>query len=283
MRFIRSLRGVHPRGIMAGDSATIRQEPEPDHFFLGRLPDRMPDGGPRYKETPPDPYAVPVAEPFNAVTASFFLVIVLAWGWRLWGRFGRYPFLTACGPILLAGGVGGTLYHAFRTQRAYFLLDVIPIQVLGLAGAVYLMVRLGRALGVWRVAGTAVGLLALFALMNAVFFNLLRGLNPNLPVNMAYASLALIVLLPLLAVLVRTRFRHAGWVAGALASFAIAWFCRLVDNTPVVDLPMGTHWLWHTFGAMATWALIEYFYRIEGERLDDTDEKEAVPQLRGNG
>src|SRR5690349_15240074 len=107
---------------MAGESMTTTQEPEPDHFFLGRLPDRLPDGGPRYKETPPDPTLVSVAEPYNAVTAALFLVIVLAWGWRLWGRFGRYPFLAACGPILLAGGIGGTLYHAFRTQRAYFLL-----------------------------------------------------------------------------------------------------------------------------------------------------------------
>ena len=54
------------------------------------------------------------------------------------GPVRQYPFLTACMPILLAGGIGGTLYHAFRTQRAYFLLDVIPISLLGLAGAIYL-------------------------------------------------------------------------------------------------------------------------------------------------
>ena len=33
------------------------------------------------------------------------------------------------------------------------------------------------------------------------------------------------------------------------------------------DLPMGTHWLWHTFGAITTQLVTEYFYRIEGKPL----------------
>lgn len=230
------------------------------------LTDRLPDGGPRYKETPPDPAAVRLAEPYNAVTAEFFILIVVFWVGRLWGRFGRYPFVTCCMPILLAGGIGGTLYHACRTQKAYFLLDVIPISLLGVAGAIYLTIRLGRSLGVWRVLGVAAGLIAAYVLVNVVLFQLAPTSIRNLRVNLSYASLALIILVPLVVVLVRTRFRHVGWVAGGLASFGIAWFCRLVDGTPWDSLPMGTHWLWHTFGAITTLALIEYFYRIEGER-----------------
>jgi hypothetical protein len=260
---------------------------EPDHFFLGKVGDRMPDGGPRYRETPPDPTAVPIAEPFNAVTASFFILIVLFWGWRLWGRFARYPFLTACMPILLAGGVGGTLYHAFRTQRAWFLLDVIPISLLGIAGAVYLTVRLGRALGPWKVLAVAVGLIAAYVFVNGVLFRVvLRAENPNLRVNLSYASLALVLIVPLAVVLVRTRFRHFGWVATALASFGVAWFCRLVDGGTYDPFRMGTHWLWHTFGAITTLAITEYFYLLELERVDDrapverlcdTDEEEVSP------
>jgi hypothetical protein len=265
--------------------------PEPDHFFLGKVGDRLPDGGPRYKETPPDPTAVPIAEPFNAVTASFFVLIVLFWAWRLWGKFARYPFLTACMPILLAGGIGGTLYHAFRTRRAWFLMDVIPISLLGIAGAVYLTVRLGRALGAWRVLAVAVGLIAAYVFVNGVLFRtVLRAENPNLRVNLSYASLALVLIVPLAVVLIRTRFRHFGWVATALVSFAVAWFCRLVDGTPWGDLPMGTHWLWHTFGALTTLAITEYFYLLELERVDDrapverladTDEEDLDPSSTG--
>ncbi|MFO0851726.1 MAG: hypothetical protein U0871_24650 [Gemmataceae bacterium] len=239
-----------------------------DHFLVGRLPDRMPDRGPRYKETPPDhhaPTAPPVAEPWNAVTAALFVVIVIGWVVRLRGRLRDYPFLAGCLPILLAGGVGGTLYHAYRTRLAYFLLDVIPIQLLGLAGSIYLTTRLVHGAKLWRVLGIAVGLLVVFAAVNEGLFRLLNLPLRNLRVNLNYAALALIILVPLGVVLVRTRFRHVGWVAGGLASFAIAWFCRLIDGTPYDTLPMGTHWLWHTFGAVTTQATMEYFYRIEGE------------------
>src|SRR5262245_5782442 len=98
----------------------------PDWGFL--TAGRMPDGGPRYAETPPDPYAPDApfpAEPWNALTASVFIVIALAWAWRLRGRYRDYPFLCWCLPILLAGGIGGTLYHATRTSVVLFLLDVV--------------------------------------------------------------------------------------------------------------------------------------------------------------
>ena len=77
-------------------------------------PERLGDGGPRYLETPADPYAIDapfVAEPFNAVTASFFILICAVWAWRLRGRYRRFPFLVCCLPILLAGGRGLGLKH----------------------------------------------------------------------------------------------------------------------------------------------------------------------------
>jgi hypothetical protein len=83
--------------------------------------------------------------------------------------------------------------------------------------------------------------------------------------------LAVVVLTPVGLVLVRTRFRHAGWVVAGVISFAIAWFFRLVDRDPflVTELPMGSHWLWHTFGAITTALIVEYFYLVEGERITD--------------
>lgn len=252
----------------------------PDHFLVGRLPkgDRLEtDGGPRYQETPPTavligPNPPEIAEPYNAVTASFFIVIAAVWGWRVVrAGVGRRLFVASCLPILLVGGIGGTLYHAFRSRFVYFLLDVIPISLLGLAGSIYLLVRIGRRAGWERVAGYAVGAVAVYLFCNGVVFRLLpeRLLTdaPHLRVNLSYASLALLVLIPLGFVLGRTRFRHGGLVLAALVSFGIAWFCRLVDGAGVVDLPMGTHWLWHSFGALTTALMIEYFFRLEREAV----------------
>ncbi len=232
----------------------------------------MPDSGPRYKETPADPYApdaASIAEPWNTATAFLFVILVGYWVWRLRGRFREHVFLTACLPILFTGAVGGTLYHATRTSQLFFLLDVIPISILGLLAAVYLIVRLTVSVGVVRTGIPAIGLIIFYLFVNTVLFRLLYFPNPNLRVNLSYASLALLLLCPLLVVLVRTGFRHANWVWGALCSFSIAWFCRLVDNQPLGDLPMGTHWLWHIFGAVTTFAIMEYFYNLETEPIPD--------------
>ena len=61
--------------------------------------DRLADGGPRYTETPAEPDAPDArfpAEPWNAVTASLFVVVALAWLVRLRGRYRGYPFLMSC-------------------------------------------------------------------------------------------------------------------------------------------------------------------------------------------
>ena len=237
-------------------------------------PERLADGGPRYLETPADPYAPEapfVAEPFNAVTASFFILICAVWGWRLRGRYRQFPFLVCCLPILLAGGIGGTLYHAFRTQLAYFLLDVIPIQLLGLASSIYLAIRIGRTFGMLKVGLIALAILAAFVFVNGLLV-LVPPTIPTLRISLNYASLAAIILIPVVITLVRSRFAHAGFVWAGLGSFAIALFFRFVD--PYSPLQMGTHWLWHTFGAICTAFVIEYFYRVErGERSSPAPDK----------
>jgi hypothetical protein len=245
---------------------------QPDWALLTR--DRLPDRGPRYTETPADPYAPDapfIAEPWNAVTASFFIWIVFAWLWRLRGRYGQYPFLMCCMPILLAGGIGGTLYHALRTHSLYFYLDVIPIFVLVVAGGVFLAVHLWGRRGWWYIVG---GFAAYFG-FTAFFFFVIAPLpwvarltsDPRgLSINVSYAALACVVLMPLFWTLIRTRFRHGGWVVAGVVSFVIAWIFRLVDRDIGPYLAMGSHWLWHTFGAITTVLIVEYFYLVEGEQ-----------------
>jgi hypothetical protein len=245
----------------------VPERAQPDLLLLHPSPDRLPDWGPRYSETPADPLAhnAPFpAEPWNTVTATFFVAIVFVWLYRLRKCWRNFPFVLSCLPILLAGGIGGTLYHATRSSAIFFLLDVIPISLLGLAGAIYLTWRLGRQMSRKRLALYAMGLLIVYLGVNFAI-RLVPNPPKNLPVNLSYASLAVVILLPMLGVLMRTGFRHGHLVLAGLACFGIAWFCRLIDNTPAVSLPMGTHWLWHTFGAITTVLMFEYFTRLEQE------------------
>ncbi len=249
-----------------------------DQFLLQPQPDpqqRLTDGGPRYQETPYDPLTLApgrVAEPYNTVTAAFFIVIVMVWVVRLRDRYQQFAFLTCMLPILLAGGIGGTLYHAFRTRKLYFLLDVVPISLLGIAGSVYLTLCLGRGVGFLKVGLIALGIIGAYAATNAFVFRSINWPNPNLRVNLSYLSLAIVLVVPMIATLVRTQFRHVGWMLAGLACFAHAWFFRLVDNTGLVNIPMGTHWLWHTYGAACTVFIFEYFYRLMQDSLANSVE-----------
>jgi hypothetical protein len=239
-----------------------QQTAEPDLGMVANV--ELHDRGPRYTETPPDPYAPDaplIAEPWNAVTASFFIVIAVVWLVRLRGRTNDFPFLFMCLPILLGGGIGGTLYHGLRTQQFYFWLDVIPIQILALAGAVFIAIKMWKRRGWFYLAGAIVVYLGISSLL----FTLVLPQSRTLAVNLNYAALAAMVVLPISVRLVTTRFRHAQWFGTGLLAFAIAWFFRRWDEFAGPYMPMGSHWLWHTFGAISTALVIEFFYKVEGE------------------
>jgi hypothetical protein len=229
--------------------------PEPDKPNP-LLHDRLADWGPRYTETPSGepPFSLSVAEPWNTVSAALFIVLVLIWIGRVRGIFRQLPFFSCCLPILLVGGIGGTLFHATRASPIFFLLDIVPIYGLGLLVALFLWIRLGPRLSYLLGMVACLGLLQIWGQWQ---------LPTQWAVNLSYGSLALIVLLPLGLLLVRSRFRHAQWIYASLSFFVLAWVCRITDV--LRPLPMGTHWLWHLFGAATTWTLGEYIYRVEGE------------------
>jgi len=218
--------------------------------------DRLADNGPRYVETD---FSRVIVEPCNAITASFFIVIAAYWLWRLWGDFRRHPFVTICIPVLLAGGLGGTLFHALRRYPVFFFLDVIPIGLLVVMGSIYLWIRLRPR--VWHC-------LVLIAILLTFPMLFVLHVETHVAIVIHYAMLALLVLIPVTIVLIRTRGRHANLIKLTLVCFAFALLFRFIDPLSAPVLPgIGTHWLWHTFGALTTTILAEYFFRLETEPI----------------
>jgi len=118
---------------------------------------------------------------------------------------------------------------------------------------VYLWTRLGR-MG-W------LGLIAvpLFLLTQPLAFGYMpRGWA----MNGAYALLALMILMPALLALRKRRFRDGGLLVAAVLCFGLALLARLADRHSGAWLPMGTHWLWHLFGAGASQAVALFLYRL---------------------
>src|SRR5262249_45205224 len=142
--------------------------------------------------------------------------------------------------------------HAFRVSPVFLVMDVAPIFVLGLAASVYLWLRVSPRW--WQV----VLVLVVFLLLQTLGI----GLPAHQAINLGYATLAALILTPLVFLLSRPRFRHGAWVAAALGSFGVALFFRYADTWRPPLLPMGCHWLWHLFGAVTTALLMEYLYYL---------------------
>lgn len=212
---------------------------------LGNL---ITDGGPIYVETNLHHF---VAEPFNAISAILFLGVAAWWAVRLWGKFQKHTFMTVALILLMIGGIGGSLYHAFRVSPVFLVMDWLPILLISFGASIYFFRQIS---GSWL--SVILGLIA-FSLLQWVNFSFVPR---QISVNVSYTLMALAVLIPTILLLRERGWKNAGWVAGALGAFVLAISFRAADATS--SWHMGTHFLWHVFGAVACHCMFEFTYRL---------------------
>jgi hemolysin III len=105
----------------------------------------------------------------------------------------------------------------------------------------------------------AIGFFLLIIICDRLSWELINEQNGNLRANVNYSIIGLGVLIPTFLLLIKSKFKHWLYVALALFSFMIALFFRISDQWGL--LQMGTHFLWHTFGALAGNFMLLYIYR----------------------
>jgi hypothetical protein len=218
------------------------------------------DGGMLYTETNLN-YSFP--EPLNTITSCFFFLLALYWIFRLKGFSKQYIFLSIASWILLIGSIGGTLYHGLRTYPVFIMMDWLPISVLCLLASVYFWIRYS---GKWFVGAIA---LVAFILIEVQVRKLMRENNLQLGISVNYATMVLMILLPLVLLLIKMKWHNWQLIVAALISFGIALFFRVADSW--VLLAVGTHFLWHTFGVIATALMFMFLKRIAEDRLVKID------------
>lgn len=220
----------------------------------------LPDGGPLYSETNLSQFVV---EPYNATTAALFLVIVAYW---LLGdkRLRNRPVMLISIPILAVGGVGGTLYHAFRNSSLTLIMDYLPITILTVLASLYFFVKVLPHW--WYIffisGGMALGQMLVFSMAD---YKLITHADAS---NLSYVQLGIFILLPIIWYLVKTKFRNGWIVLLSLVLFGSALFFRVADAWRPPLLPMGTHWLWHLFGSLSCHFLLLYVWRVDTPRLN---------------
>ncbi|MCF8255289.1 MAG: hypothetical protein K9H61_09070 [Bacteroidia bacterium] len=210
----------------------------------------MPDGGPHYSETD---FSLFIVEPYNTLTAFIFVVLGLYWVVRLSDQTKTHTFLFWMSVLLLTGAVGGTIYHGFRKWPFFLAMDWMPIMLIILFTVYYCLYQvLGNHL---KVIPAFLGFIGLQYLG--------RKFGPeghNLSISVNYILMAIMVLIPIFLYSVKTNYKEVKWVVIALFCFVVAIGFRMADHSEL--LPMGTHFLWHVFGAAATHSMFWYLYEV---------------------
>ena len=99
-------------------------------------------------------------------------------------------------------------------------------------------------------------LLVLFLVLGVQLLPVSQHLNTSI----GYIATAIGILLPIILYFFTNKKEQWGYVLLAVLSFGFAISFRILDNFMYI-LPMGTHWLWHTFGALSVFFLMNYIYR----------------------
>ena len=208
------------------------------------------DFGPIYKETIAGRFPV---EPWNTFSNLFFLVIFIYWAFVIYRDYKNHKFIAFALPLLLIGFIGGTVYHATRAHNVWLVMDFVPILILSIAVSIYFMRKQKLH---WIMVASIIILPFVFMIMIENIFVLPEFINRML----GYPVMATIILFPVIRWLYLTKWKNSLYVILGILSFVIAISSRSLD-LDVDFMPMGTHWLWHSFGAIAANFLILYIYR----------------------
>jgi hemolysin III len=232
------------------------------YFLIDNIPT---DGGPVYAETNLQNWFV---EPFNAISSLAYLVPAFYWWRKLKGRHFEFAFLSFCLPFLVLGGIGSTLYHAFRNSVLLLYMDVFPIAVVTLMVSIYLWIK------VLPKSWFIVFILAPFLYSRYVIYGVVSsGLFLGKPVsaqtviNITYFITGTMIFLPSILLLIKYKFENWSVLVTSCLLFILGLTFRRIDDWDWGFLYMGTHFLWHISTAAGSWMLAEYLYRLRKREI----------------
>ncbi|MEX1001382.1 MAG: hypothetical protein WDZ35_04640 [Crocinitomicaceae bacterium] len=218
------------------------------------------DGGPWYHEFEPSSF---VLEPWNAYTSLLFFVPVLFWIWKLKGEYKQQPIIVALLPFLFLNGLGSTLFHAFRTDRFLFYLDVLPASALSIILSTYLWSLFFKK---WYYGFLIVVLFYVLGYLSISYFVHFERWEDMAP-NIGYFFVGISFFGPVFLLLGRTRFYKARYAIATFVFLTLALIARASDYPspkPFPEqLPQGTHFLWHIFTVLAVFSMGYYIYYLK--------------------
>ena len=215
-----------------------------------------PDGGLIYKETDLHHF---FPEPWNMISSALFLIPAFYWLYKLKGFSKQYVFLSVCTWLLLIGCIGSTVYHGLRRWHIFIFMDWGPIALLCLMASVYFWIKFTG-----RIAFGVIALLIFVAFVTGLHY-LFPKHDIQLMISLNYIVMVLMIVLPLMLLLWKMNWNNWQLVFWAFTAFIVAIGFRVEDK--YTSLAIGTHFLWHIFGAIATSMIFLFIYRVKRLQL----------------
>lgn len=211
------------------------------------------DSGPIYQETIAGRFPV---EPFNTYSNLIFIGILIFFVIKIYKDPKHHLFLCSCIPIIFISWIGGTLYHATRSHEVWLVMDWLPIMIVCLMATIYFI---GKIKQKWS---DRILLLIFFLAANIIFRSI--PIPPQYRISIGYGITAFTVLTPFFWYAYLSQWKNVRLLLIGFLVFGIAVLFRTMDGQ-IELLPMGTHWLWHTFGGVAVFFLLYFVYRDDLE------------------
>jgi hypothetical protein len=216
---------------------------------------RLTDGGPVYTETDISQFIV---EPWNAASSLLIVLPAVYWLFVIRKDWQNYKFMLFAIPLMILGGTGSTLFHAFRVSRFFLFMDFIPTAILTFSMSIYFWIKVLKKW--WYVFFI---IIPTFALRYLLFGNL----PSHTAINVSYTLTGILIGLPLVILLFKTRFYKINFVIITILLFIAAIIFRELDAREIDFLYMGTHFLWHAFTGVGAWFILAYLHAFRKREL----------------
>ncbi|MCB0823604.1 MAG: hypothetical protein KDC09_12960 [Bacteroidales bacterium] len=217
---------------------------------------RLMDGGPVYTETHPGQLIV---EPWNALSSLLIVLPAIYWFFIIRKDWQNYKFMLYAIPLMIIGGMGSTLFHAFRVSRFFLYMDFVPPAILTISMSIYFWIKILKRW--WYVFFIIIPTFVLRFLM-------FGELPQHMAINVSYIMTGIITGLPLLFLMFKTKFFKINYVIYTILLFMAAILFRELDTREFSLFPMGTHFLWHAFTGAGAWFILAYLYAFRNREME---------------
>lgn len=193
------------------------------------------------------------SEPLNLFTNAFFLVsAIFAWH-KLSGTYVTHRrYIESLIATVAVIGIGSASFHAVPNNFT-LLLDVVPIYVFVQAVLILLLKKLIRS---WLYVGMFTAAFAV-VLISALIYVPITVLNGSTPYVIILSSLV-----GILCWYLKEYGRLALRLLPVLLLFSFAIAARSIDQFACSSVPFGTHFIWHSLAAAASYFAIAFLIQL---------------------